>query len=243
MAVLTMIDHFFRHDSTPIIKLSTQGHTFLTMVVSFLLVSRVTTALNRYNQARDSLGVMCTETRDLVQHACILSSPHQGSPPEAEAAAAREWRHEVAYRALILLRATMAVVDYPDQSIPAWTIPQLNGVEREDVLDNVLATSATARRWAHHDRSEWEETLRVPCRLAYLLRQSIQSSQTEDRLGKPLSLHYFLLNNVTGFLKGYCGMRKFLTTVRSRMICLRLLAYSLACSVAREYFCCFADAL
>ena len=40
------------------LKISDQGHTFVTTVMSFLLVSRVTMALARYSEARNQVGCM-----------------------------------------------------------------------------------------------------------------------------------------------------------------------------------------
>jgi predicted membrane chloride channel (bestrophin family) len=45
--------------------ISEQGHTFVTMVVSFLLVSRVTMALARYSEARNQIGAMFRGARKL----------------------------------------------------------------------------------------------------------------------------------------------------------------------------------
>ena len=211
MVALILLDTYVYHE--PVVEISTQGHTFLTMVVSFLLVSRVTTALSRYNSARDCLGTMYREARELVQEACVLSWPNQMQE-------SAEWRHELAYRVLVLLRTSMAVVDYPDESIPAWTIPELNGTEKEYIKDDLFATSSTARRWAHTDHNEWEETMRVPIRLAYLLRQTIHSQS--ERLKTPIhiSQENRLLASVSSFSSGYYGIRKFLTTVNPmRIVC------------------------
>ena len=45
------------------LKISDQGHTFVTMVMSFLLVSRVTMALGRYSEARNMIGAMFRGSR------------------------------------------------------------------------------------------------------------------------------------------------------------------------------------
>lgn len=209
MLLLNILDTYIYPGPKPILKISTQGHTFLTMVVSFLLVSRVTTALNRYNAARECLGTMYREARELVQEACVLSRTDAS-------AAAKEWRNELCYRTLALLRTAMAVVDYPDTSIPAWTVPELNGDELADVKENLLVTSKTARRWAHReDRSEWEESMRVPIRIAYLLRTTVHSQNERLATPMPTGQENRLLACASSFNSGYYGIRKFLTTVRS----------------------------
>jgi predicted membrane chloride channel (bestrophin family) len=104
MLSLEIIDDHY--DGTYNIEISSQGHTFLTLVVPFLLVSRVNIGLNRYNQARDCLGVMYRESRELIQSCCVFSNHTTDQ-------VAKEWRNQVAYRTLLLLRLSMAVIDYP----------------------------------------------------------------------------------------------------------------------------------
>ena len=117
---------------------------------------------------------------------------------------AKEWRNEVAYRTLALLRCSVAVILYPTTHIPSWDIHELNGFEREDVKNNLFLNPATLR-YAHENRSEYEENLRVPIRLAYLLRKSIHSQ--EKRLNKPLHINreLKLLGSVDGFMTGFYG--------------------------------------
>ena len=126
--------------------------------------------------------------------------------------AAKEWRCEVAYRVMVLLKAAMAVIDYPSTSTPAWDIPELTGEEEQYVRNASFALSADARRWAHGKRSEWEETMRVPIHIAYLLRKSIHAQQQRLRTPLQLAQENKLLGSVDSFMSGYYGMRKFLTT-------------------------------
>ena len=106
----------------------------------------------------------------------------------------------------------MAVIDYPTTQQPAWDTPELTGFEREDVIKSIF-TSKDNLRWAHKERSEWEETMRVPIRIAYLLRKSIHSQgQVFGDKGLQLVQENKLLSSVDQFLGGYYGIRKFLTT-------------------------------
>lgn len=187
------------------IKMSTQGHTFITLVVSFLLVSRVNMALARYNEARNALGIMYRETRELIHNLCVMSADDQEE-------SAKQWRSEVSYRCLMLLRTAMAVVDYPTSGVPAWDVPELNGVERQDV-NGARLTDSRNNRYAHGQRSLWEETMRVPIRMAYLLRKSIYSNRrrvSPDVLC--ITQEHKMFADVDAFMVGYYGIRKFLTT-------------------------------
>jgi predicted membrane chloride channel (bestrophin family) len=51
--------------------ISGQGHTFAGMIVSFLVVSRINTALARYNECRNYIGVMYREIRKFGLHIVI----------------------------------------------------------------------------------------------------------------------------------------------------------------------------
>lgn len=196
-----MDDHY---EGLHIIEISSQGHTFLTLVVSFLLVSRVNIGLNRYNQARDHMGTMYRESRELIQSCCVFSNHTTDQ-------AAREWRNQVAYRTLLLLRLSMAVLDYPTTNVPAWDVPELRGAELADIKASIFI-APEARRWAHSDRSEWEETMRVPIRMAYLLRKAVHSHGTV--LTEPLVLmqENQMVASINSFMSGYYGIRTFITT-------------------------------
>ncbi|GAX22612.1 hypothetical protein FisN_14Hh245 [Fistulifera solaris] len=185
------------------LEISNQGHSFLSIVVAFLLVSRVNIALGRYNEARNYLGVMYRETRELVQTATVFSIA-------AIDESAVAWRHEVAYRSLLLLRTAMAVINYPTTQCPAWQVPELNGIER----DEIVQAMTQGARWAHAERSEWEVSMRVPVRVAYLLRKTIHSNLL--RLADPAYLQVNqenkLLQSVDVFMGGYYGIQGFLMT-------------------------------
>jgi hypothetical protein len=134
----------------------------------------------------------------LIQYATVFSAAENCDEN------AKEWRHEVAYRTLALLRCSVAVVLYPTTKVPAWDVPELNGWERDDVKNNTFL-NPTARRYMHECRSEYEENLRVPVRLAYLLRKSIHSQGS--RLAKPIHVlrEMKILSFVDGFMDGYYG--------------------------------------
>lgn len=185
-------------------------HTFITFVVSFLLLSRVRNGLERYNRASECLSIMYRESRELIQSVCALSA-------DSTDASAKEWRHEVAYRCLVMLRTAMAVIDYPAMRTPSWEVSELNGFELDFVMGNLLLgddTSSAVVRWAHTRHGVWEETMRVPVRLEYLLLKSLHSQSRRLKIPIVVSQESRLLNYVSKFMSGYVGIQKFLTTVR-----------------------------
>ena len=205
----------------PRIKIDKTGLTFVTTIVAFLLVSRVTGSLERYNKAHACLTTMFRESREFMQQLCVYSMGNTDP-------IAKEWRHEVAYRCLLLLRTSMAVMDYESDKIAAWRVPELNGAEKDDIMGSLLAVDPpeethlnrqSARRWAHDNHTDWEESLRVPIRLAYLLKKSVHSQNerlTQDPI--PWLIESKLLGGVDKFMSGFYDIRKQLTTVRDYFV-------------------------
>lgn len=184
------------------LQISGQGHSYAGVIVSFLVVSRINTALSRYNECRGYLGIMYRETRELLQTAFVLSRRDENL-----SRADKDWRSELAYRAMAMLRTVIAVIEYSEHKVPAWQVPELSGYE----LDYCIPT-AEWRRYALSSQSEFKDSMRVPLRLAYLLRETIASQKT--RLSRPLQIaqEIKLLGSVDSFMNGWYGMRKFLTT-------------------------------
>lgn len=203
MITLTLLNgRFFAQNY---LAMSPESHTFIALVVSFLLVSRVQIALSRYWTARYSLSDMCRASREIVDNACLFTRENTDD-------SSKEWRHELAYRSLILLRTTMAVTDFPTTKMPAWSVPELNGNELEDVESAIFVETQLNRfsQTPDAEHSVWQETMRVPICLAYLLRKTVHSQ--EKRLLYPTSFAHKMHENIDSFIKGYYEMRSFSTT-------------------------------
>lgn len=196
MGTLEYIDHYFGGKYN--IEISPQGHSFLTLVVAFLLVSRVNIGLGRYNQARDHLGAMYRESRELIQSACVFSN-HDHSE------AAVQWRHQVALHTILLLRLAMAVIDYPIEGVPAWAIPEMQTDMSKEILTDIRASifvpGSTASAFSHEPRSEWEETMRVPIRMCYLLRKVVHSQGVVLETPMQLAQENQILGSINGFMR------------------------------------------
>jgi hypothetical protein len=171
-------------------------------------------ALTRYVATRDAIETMLHEVRELVQNVCVLSSTLK----DGRTMVAEEWRHEVAYRTLLLLRTTMVAVEYPIHQTLPWTIPELNGMEANDIKNNLLSiTNAPSAASSSNNRNYnavWEDVLRVPIRIEYLLRKSVHSNTIRLTEPIPIQLELKVFTSIDNFMNGYYNMRKFLTTVR-----------------------------
>ena len=184
------------------VSITNQGHSFVGVIVAFLLVSRVNMALARFNECRGYLSLMYQETRQLITNMAAFSST--GVCANCMDQSSQQWRNEVAYRMLVVLRTSMAVVDYPTSRIPADNVIELSGVELDDVKQRTYQNTDYTK-WAYEVRSEFEHTMRVPLRLAFLLKKSLNEHAT--RLKTPLNIGQAngLIACVDNFVKGYYG--------------------------------------
>jgi len=138
LLMITLTSLNGRYFAQNYLAMSPESHTFIALVVSFLLVSRVQVALSRYWTARYSLSDMCRASRELVDNSCLFTRENTDE-------SSKEWRHEIAYRSLILLRTSMAVIDFPTTKVPAWSVPELNGNELEDVESSIFVETQLSR--------------------------------------------------------------------------------------------------
>lgn len=180
---------------------SDEGHVFMSLLVAFLVVSRVTISLGRYNEARASLSVLYMATRAIVQDAVLYTRDMQG-------VSAKKWRSDIAWKTMILLRSTMAVIDYPTDLVPPWDLPELDENERAEIKSHLYMDTgggSSAQRWAHEQRSEWEESMRVPNSLAFDLRCAIRDSSKVLKEKLDSSGESSMLESVNTFMGGYYG--------------------------------------
>jgi predicted membrane chloride channel (bestrophin family) len=182
--------------------ISDKGHTFINLIMAFLMVSRVSLALERYKVARKDLGVMYTETKELVQQACLYTNDKNKDN------SAKEWRNNVAYHALTLLRVVQAVLDYPSKKIPAWNV--LGHDLKREIKEKLFVLSP---RWKHDVvRGDYQENLRVPHMLVNKVRQSIQRQR--QMLQTPLEplQERALHTAMDRFVHAWTGTRYMMTT-------------------------------
>jgi len=208
------------------INVTDKGHSFLTLLVTFLTVTRANVSMGRYNEAMGYLTKMVFHTDQLVQTAAIVvaatttdNDDEDSNSVEHNTTATEisQWRHDVVYHSLLLLRTSMAVIDYPSDAIPGWALPQMDA-NMQKLLQKqlmVLDPSNTNIQWAaaHHRVSEEEATMRVPIRLSLMTKQVIRSARhrlPKGTIHKQQELQ--LMTIVDNFMVGYYGMQKFLTT-------------------------------
>lgn len=185
--------------------ISSKGHSFLGLVVAFLIVSRANVSIGRYGEARNFLSQMYRCAMELTQNVMALSNDRLDNQ-------ANEWRFQVAYNTLLILRCITAVIMFQDSKIPCWELDEMSDDFAESLKQRLFVGDASSTRWAHATRDEAGENMRVPIIMAFELRTNIHAQR--QFLTPPLETgqENKLLSSVDGFMGGYYGIRKFLTT-------------------------------
>mmetsp|Transcript_23059 Transcript_23059/g.35583 ORF Transcript_23059/g.35583 Transcript_23059/m.35583 type:complete len:255 (-) Transcript_23059:835-1599(-) len=89
------------------------GHMYVSTLVSFLLVTRVKIAYDRFMSSRKCVDDCLRSARSLIQFMNVFSMRDQSKK-------ARDWRNEVAYRVIILMRVTFAALEFKESGVPAF---------------------------------------------------------------------------------------------------------------------------
>jgi len=188
------------------------GHKFMTMLVTFLLTGRLKNVYNRFMTARTHLGDLYRSCRELVQHVVFLTA-HDKSE------GAMEWRHNVSYRTILLLRVTMGTIEFKNTNSKPWDVPELNDEEKRDIesvllhceknADTSVSNSALSHL-SHGYRQLIDEAYRAPIVLAYNLRREIVKWRQGGMMKKPfrhVNEELEILDFVTQFSNAYHGLR------------------------------------
>lgn len=135
------------------------GHKYMAIIMSFLLVTRVKIIYDRYMASATSLHACYMAARETVQWMVAMTRTDQVE-------SAKQWRHDVAYAVIVLLRVTMAVLDFqsnPNQ-IP-WALADVNDEHKADIQGNMFLSSFRLQPGAGQsddDEDNEDDVLRPP---------------------------------------------------------------------------------
>jgi hypothetical protein len=190
-------------------------------MMAFLVVARVKIMYDYYIYNSQKLSDCCRALRELAHYTCTLTARDKSTR-------AKEWRQDVIYNGIILLRVTMAVLEFranPDQE--PWDVPELSWIQQADIKQNLfldrlgspdeVSTSVRNLRHSHlggakdGGRRVLEEACRVPVGLGFNLRKEILKQRDGKWLKKgtwdhPCNEEIKLLDLVADFLKAYSGL-------------------------------------
>jgi len=186
--LITALIYYLKFHRNIDLTFSDKGHSFMSLLVSFLVVTRSNIAYARFMEARSHLQEAMKSCRELVQ--LIMTFTRYDTSPSAKV-----WRATVSRRTVVLLRTIVSVLEYQTKQTDAWKVPELTKEEKQAVLLSVGKSNE-----------------RTPIVLILFLRSAIASQreflQEPMHINKELKLHAFVSNFVTA----YHGLMKLITT-------------------------------
>ena len=209
---LTAVVYYLKHFAIVDLTSDPLGSRYLSLLMSFLVVTRVKITYDNYMWNARCLSQAFQAIRDLVQWTCVLTMSDTS-------AKAKQWRHDVAYAAIVLLRVTVAVLEFrsnPDQ-VP-WQVPELPATpENRSFLYLNKDVDDPLGHLAPEERTSLDEAYRAPVALAHQLRQQIMKQRDGHWLkpgtfSHPCNEELRLLDFCGAFLKQFSGLKIHMTT-------------------------------
>jgi hypothetical protein len=191
------------------------GQKYMATLVSFLIVSRVKITHDNYMEQSGHLSNAYRACREIAQHAVTFSAPD-------DSVTARQWRQDVCYSVLQLLRMSMGVLKLRSRQQPC-TLSDLLQISQEQQEELFLASNGvdkairTGPLLRQQPRTSMELSFRAIPILAYNLRRDILKQRNGNWLQPKLLENVFvlrLLDQVGDYLKAWSGLEKFISTVR-----------------------------
>ena len=117
-----------------VVATTDKGHGFMSLAVSYLLVTRTKICLNRYRTQRTDLSNLCRTCEELVSHA--VSFTRFKNKDESGV----KWRSSVAKRTITLLKVIVLVLRHPSTKRSVWEIHEIPK-EMKDALELAVGKS------------------------------------------------------------------------------------------------------
>jgi predicted membrane chloride channel (bestrophin family) len=187
------------------------GHSFMSLLVSFLVVTRTSLIFNKFQHSRQILQNLFGACGEIVQHSCLLTMSNTN-------AEAKAWRSRVAFNAVISLRAAISALEFKSSHVPCWEFlpPFDDGSELELLLNKNTSgqprSVSALKDLAHGPRTEYTENFRVPTVWAYNLRKAILTARNDGTILRTSALEPVemlkILDFVTKFVHAWEEMHK-----------------------------------
>lgn len=214
---------------------SSIGHTFMSLLISFLVVARSQIAFQRFMSFRSHLATTYRTCRELAQLTTVYTFEKQS--PEAKA-----WRQEVCFRTIVLLRVTMDALLWSSTEREQWEdeyytyqrdtdsigLEQFNFNETGDVEADIYGKSECNkvegksnqvsehffqfRGLTHGRRSNIDENFRAPITMGHVLRQVIMEHPSALGYKMPVNEYRDLVLLVGQFIEAFHSFRVLIFT-------------------------------
>jgi putative membrane protein len=166
-----------------------KGHAFMSLAVSYLLVTRTNICLNRYMTQRTGLSNLMRSCKELVSYSISFTRFKHKEEQDVK------WRRSVAKRTVSLLKVIVAVMKYPSSHQHVWEVEE---IEEEDRIAMDIAVGKSNER--------------SPLVLVLFLRSVIFSHL--HKLSTPLEVpqELQLLQFTTDIIAAYGDIMQYMTT-------------------------------
>ena len=194
---ITVTIYYLRDNRDIDLTFKDKGHSFMSVLVSFLVVSRSQIVYNRYMEARHLLGSLFRGTNELMQYVTVYTLEDQSEN-------AREWRRLIAKELMILLNVTTKFLSYRSDGENVWDTSDLDEDKRK-ALKSLLAKRKSSM-------GEEEANSQAPILLIYNIRKLV--ARNNEYLQAPLDVPFELklYANIGEYAASYYGLKKLITT-------------------------------
>jgi predicted membrane chloride channel (bestrophin family) len=210
------------------ISVSSTGHSLTALLLAFLVIQRSGIVYAKYMGARHALEDMNRICGEVVQIACIYSK-HDLSQ------AAENWRSHLAFNTILLLRTTVAALEFNSTNVNAWDIlPEPSDAFRSstnvgtasfslqdtnDFMHETLQASdqdrmghLVSQQWAHGKRTILNRNYKAPSVLAYRLRDTMLQCRTKVSPRMPLGEEMQIMNLIHAYVVDYHKLKAEVST-------------------------------
>ena len=124
--ILTCLIFYLKHYGGTDLTVNPSGHKYMAPLMSFLLVTRLKITFDCYMSQSKNLQALYKSCRDLVATLCLLSANDTGKR-------AKQWRQDVAYSSLVLLRVAIGVLEFRSSHEDPWLLPEMAQENSDEV--------------------------------------------------------------------------------------------------------------
>jgi len=215
--VWTLIIYYLKHglDLIDLTFHSSVGHSFMGLLVSFLIVNRSQIAYNRFMEFRRHLAESYRSCRELAQHTTVYTFQTQTQD-------AAYWRQEVCYRTILLLRVTMDALLWSATRHNKWEDEYFkldhdrdarnSDYDKERERSTISKHFYLIKQLSHGRRSYIDENFRSPINFSHLLKQVIMEHPYYLGYKMPVNEYRDLLQFVEKFITAFHGFRVLIFT-------------------------------
>uniref|UniRef100_A0A7S0KAJ2 Bestrophin homolog n=1 Tax=Leptocylindrus aporus TaxID=1398097 RepID=A0A7S0KAJ2_9STRA len=174
----TLLIYYLKDHDIVDLTFKDKGHSLMSVLVSFLVVSRSTIVYNRYMLAGSLLGSLFRSSEDLVQH--VLAYTYEDEEEDT-----RAWRNELVTQVLCLLSITMKFLSHRSEGQNIWD----NKSIRDFSSRNVQIQSSRGKRLSV---TEEEINSQAPVFQIYRLRKLIGDKRLKIDVARKMKLFSFI---------------------------------------------------